>query len=98
MTCYLFTYSKLDTHKSMGSDGMHLRKLVKELIKLLETICQQSWLTGEGQVDGKLANVHPQKCQKDDSGSYRLVSLSSVLGKVIEQILLSAITCYVQDS
>ncbi|KAK4808577.1 hypothetical protein QYF61_009880 [Mycteria americana] len=40
----------LDTHKSMGPDGIHprvLRELVEELAKPLSIIYQQSWLTGE---------------------------------------------------
>jgi len=36
----------LDTYKSMGLDGIHLR-VPRELAKILSIICQQSWLTGE---------------------------------------------------
>lgn len=35
---------------------------------------------------------------KEDLGNYGLVSLTLVLGKVMEQILLSVITWYVQDN
>ncbi|KAK4820971.1 hypothetical protein QYF61_009437 [Mycteria americana] len=60
----------------------------------------QSWLTGEVLVDWKLANVTPiyKKGQKEDLGNYRSVSLTWVLGKVMEQIILSAITWQVQDN
>ncbi|GAB0178318.1 mitochondrial enolase superfamily member 1 [Grus japonensis] len=61
---------------------------------------QQSWLTEEVPVDWRLANVTPtyQKGQKEDLGNYRPVSLTSVLGQVMEQIILSAITWHIQDN
>jgi len=40
----------LDTHKSMGPDGIHprvLRELAEELAEPLSIICQQFWLTGD---------------------------------------------------
>ncbi|GAB0199726.1 mitochondrial enolase superfamily member 1 [Grus japonensis] len=87
----------LDTHKSMGPDEIHprvLRELVEVLTKLLSIVYQQCWLTREVPVDWRLANVTPihKKGQKEDPGNYRPVSLASVLGKVMEQIILSAIT------
>ncbi|KFQ88614.1 hypothetical protein N337_11530, partial [Phoenicopterus ruber ruber] len=93
----------LDTHKSMGPDGIHprvLRELVAVLTKPLSIIYQQSWPTGEVPVDWRLADVTPiyKKGRKEDPGNYRPVSLTSVLGKVMEQIILSAITRHVQDN
>ncbi|GAB0183442.1 hypothetical protein GRJ2_000809500 [Grus japonensis] len=90
----------LDTHKSMGPDGIHprvLRELAEVLTKPLSIIYQQSW---ELSVDWRLANVMPihKKGQKEDLGNYRPVSLTSVLGKVMEQIILSDITQRIQDS
>ena len=87
----------LDTHTSMGPDGIHpmvLRELVEMLTKTLSTIYHQSWLTGKVPVDCRLANVTPiyKKGQKEDLGNYRPVSLTSVPGTVMEQIILSAIT------
>ncbi|KFW87800.1 hypothetical protein N305_06097, partial [Manacus vitellinus] len=94
--------SCLDPHKSMGSDGIHprvMRELVEELAKMLSIIYQQSWLTGEVPDDWKLVNVTPihKKGWKEDPGKYRPVSLTSVAGKVMEQIILSAITQHLQD-
>ncbi|KAK4826013.1 hypothetical protein QYF61_003786 [Mycteria americana] len=82
----------LDTHKSMGPDEIHPRVL-KELAE------KQSWLTGEVPADWRLANVTPiyKKGRKEDPGNYRPVSLTSVLGKLMEQIILSAITQLVED-
>ncbi|KAK4819370.1 hypothetical protein QYF61_001649 [Mycteria americana] len=93
----------LDSHKSMGLDGIHprvLRELAEVLTKPLSIIYQQSWLTGEVAADWRLANVTPiyKKGWKEDLGNYRPVSLTSVLGKVMEQIILSAIMLYVQDN
>ncbi|KAK4817544.1 hypothetical protein QYF61_019501 [Mycteria americana] len=93
----------LDTHKSMGPDGIHprvLRELAEVLTKLLSILYQQSWLTGEVAVDWRLANVTPifKKGQKEDLVNYRPVSLTSVPGKVMEQMILSAITWHIQDN
>ncbi|KAK4816845.1 hypothetical protein QYF61_023967 [Mycteria americana] len=93
----------LDTHKSMGPDEIHprvLKELADVLTKPLSIIYQQSWLTGEVPADWRLANVTPifKKGQKEDPGNYRLVSLTSVPGKLMEQIILSAITWHVQNN
>jgi len=87
---------KLDTHKSMGPDGLHprvLRELADVVAKPLSIILQQSWLTGDIPVDRRLADVMSifKKGQKDDPGSYRPISLTLVPGKVMEQIILGAI-------
>ncbi|GAB0183934.1 mitochondrial enolase superfamily member 1 [Grus japonensis] len=93
----------LDTHKSMGLDGIHprvLRQLVEVLTKPLSIVYQQFWLTREVPVDWRLANVTStyKKGRQEDLGSYRPVSLTSVPGKVMEQIILSAIMQHVQDN
>ncbi|GAB0178592.1 mitochondrial enolase superfamily member 1 [Grus japonensis] len=90
----------LDTRKSMGPDGIHPRELMEVLTKPLSIIYQQSWLTGEVLVDCRLANAMPiyKKGQKEDPRNYKPVSLTSVLGKVMEQIILSAIMWHVQDN
>ncbi|KFQ39694.1 hypothetical protein N332_05734, partial [Mesitornis unicolor] len=93
----------LDVHKSLGPDGIHPRvlgKLAEVLAKPLSIIYQQSWLTGKVPVGWRLANVMPiyKKGQKEDPGNNRPVSLTSVPGKVMEQIILSAITRHMQDN
>ncbi|KAK4830741.1 hypothetical protein QYF61_013191 [Mycteria americana] len=69
----------------MGPDEIHPR---------------QSWLTGEVPADWRLANVTPifKKGWKEDPGNYRPVSLTSVPGKLMEQIILSAITRHVENN
>ncbi|KAK4815890.1 hypothetical protein QYF61_009941 [Mycteria americana] len=93
----------LDTHKSMGHDEIHprvLKELAEVLTKPLSIIYQQSWLTGEVPADWRLANVMPifKKGRKEDPGNYRPLSLTSVPGKLMEQIILSAITGHVEDN
>ncbi|KFO87399.1 hypothetical protein N320_09097, partial [Buceros rhinoceros silvestris] len=94
---------QLDVHKSMGPDGIHpriLRELMEVLTQPPSIIYQQSWLTSEVPADWRLANVTPiyKKNQKEDPGNSKPVRLTSVPGKVMEQIILSAITWHVQDS
>ncbi|GAB0183634.1 mitochondrial enolase superfamily member 1 [Grus japonensis] len=67
------------------------------LTKPLSNIYQQSWLTREVPVDWKLVNL-PPIYMKEDLGNYRPASLILVLGKVMEQIILSAITWHIQDN
>uniref|UniRef100_A0A493SUA9 Reverse transcriptase domain-containing protein n=1 Tax=Anas platyrhynchos platyrhynchos TaxID=8840 RepID=A0A493SUA9_ANAPP len=85
----------------MGPDGIHprvLRDLAEELAKPLSIIYQQSWLSGEVPVDWRLANVTPiyKKGRRADLGNYRPVSLTSVPGKLMEQILLRVIMQHLQ--
>ncbi|KAK4820841.1 hypothetical protein QYF61_007815 [Mycteria americana] len=91
----------LDTHKSMGPDGIHLRvlrELAEELAKPLSIIYQQSWITGEVPDDWRLANVTPiyKKGRKEDPGNYRPVSLTLVPGKIMERFILSVLNRHVQ--
>ena len=76
----------LNTHKSMGPDGIHprvLRELAEVLSKPLSIIYQQSWLTGEVPVDWRLAHVMSiyKKGWKEDPGNYRPISLTSCWGR-----------------
>ncbi|KAK4810025.1 LOW QUALITY PROTEIN: hypothetical protein QYF61_005088 [Mycteria americana] len=93
----------LNTHKSMGPDEIHprvLKELADVLTKPLSIIYQQSWLIGDVPVDWRLVNVTPiyKKGRKEDPGNYRPVSLTSVPGKLMEQIILSAITRHVENN
>uniref|UniRef100_A0A8B9PKM6 Reverse transcriptase domain-containing protein n=1 Tax=Apteryx owenii TaxID=8824 RepID=A0A8B9PKM6_APTOW len=93
---------KLDTHKSMGPDGMHprvLRQLADVTARPLSNIFERSWRTGEVPDDWKKANVIPvfKKGKEEDPGNYRPVSLTSIPGKVMEQLILNAISKHVEE-
>ena len=87
----------------MGLDEIHprvLRELVEVIAELLSIIYQHSLLTGEVPEGWRLASVTPiyKKGCKEDPGNYRPVSLTSVLGKIMEQIVLREITRHVWDN
>ncbi|KFO90175.1 hypothetical protein N320_04114, partial [Buceros rhinoceros silvestris] len=93
----------LNVQKSMGPDEIHprvLRELAQVLTKPLSIISQRSWLTGEIPADWRLANMTLiyTKGKREDPGNYRPFSLTSVPGKLMEQIILSVITQHVRDS
>ncbi|GAB0206764.1 mitochondrial enolase superfamily member 1 [Grus japonensis] len=93
---------KVDIHKSMGPDGMHpqvLRELADVIAKLLSIIFERSGRRGEVPEDGRKANVTLvfEKGNKEDPGNYRPVSLTSIPGKVMEQLILGVINKLVED-
>ncbi|KAK4820802.1 hypothetical protein QYF61_006927 [Mycteria americana] len=63
---------------------------------LIRLLLQTSALS----TDWRLANVTPiyKKGRKEDPGNYRPVSLTSVPGKLMEQIILSAVTRHVENN
>ncbi|XP_068809550.1 uncharacterized protein [Struthio camelus] len=97
---------KLDIHKSMGPDGMHpqvLRELADVIARPLSIIFERSWRSGEVPEAWKKAIVTPppppvfQKGKKEEPGNSRPVSLTSIPGKVMEQLLLEVLTKHLED-
>ncbi|KFP32892.1 RNA-directed DNA polymerase from mobile element jockey, partial [Colius striatus] len=94
--------AKLKAHKSMGPDGMHprvLRELADVIAEPLSIIFEQSWRTGEVPEDWRKANATSvfQKGRKENPGNYKLVSLTSIPGKVMEQLILNVITEHMKE-
>ena len=77
---------------SYRPDGLH-SKVLKELADVvpepLNEIFEKSWITGKLPEDWKRADVVPvfKKGGKVDPENYRPISLTSILGKILEKII-----------
>ncbi|KFV68941.1 RNA-directed DNA polymerase from mobile element jockey, partial [Dryobates pubescens] len=92
----------LKTHRSMGPNGVHprvLRELAETVAEPLSIIFEKPWRTGEVPDDWKKANVIPvfKKGKEEDPGHYRPVSLTSIPGKMMEQLILEVISNHTED-
>ena len=87
----------------MRLDGIHqrvLKELAEELATPLSIIYQQSCLKGEVPDDWRIASATAiyKNGRKEDPGNCRPVSLTLVPGKIMDQLILSALTGHVKDN
>uniref|UniRef100_A0A670HT18 Reverse transcriptase domain-containing protein n=1 Tax=Podarcis muralis TaxID=64176 RepID=A0A670HT18_PODMU len=84
--------ASLDVFKSPGPDELHprvLKELADVISEPLAVIIENSWRTGEVPADWRRANVVPifKNGKREDPNNYRPVSLTSIPGKILEQII-----------
>uniref|UniRef100_A0A8C3I5X8 Reverse transcriptase domain-containing protein n=1 Tax=Chrysemys picta bellii TaxID=8478 RepID=A0A8C3I5X8_CHRPI len=89
-------------NKSLRPDGIHprvLKELKCEVAELLTMVCNLSFKSAPVPNGWKIANVMPtfKKGSRGDPSNYRPVSLTSVLGKLVETILKNKIVRYVEE-
>ncbi|CAM5090606.1 unnamed protein product [Eretmochelys imbricata] len=86
----------------MRPDALHPR-VIKDLADViaepLAIIFENSWRSGKVPDDWKKANVVPifKKGKEEDQGNYRPVSLTSVPGKTMEQVLKESILKHLEE-
>ena len=95
--------SKLKTVKSPGPDGVHPR-VINELADCisipLSTIFNTSLTTGKLPIEWKQANISPihKKGSKKLPQNYRPVSITSVVGNIMEEIIRDTITVHMKEN
>eukprot|EP00061_Rhincodon_typus_P010821 g35392.t1 len=92
----------LKVDKSPGPDILHprvLKEIAEDIVQASVVIFQESLELGRVPEDLKMANVTPlfKKGGRQISGNYRLGSLTSVIGKILESIIKDEIAEYLEE-
>ncbi|KAF1469936.1 tRNA-specific adenosine deaminase 1, partial [Megadyptes antipodes antipodes] len=95
----------LDMHKSLGPDDlcllMHsgeLRELADVIVRLLPLIFDHGGWEKFPKTGGKQMCLHSsRKARREDPGNYRLVGLTLIPGKEMEQLILETISRHMKD-
>ncbi|CAM5157187.1 unnamed protein product [Eretmochelys imbricata] len=76
-----------------------LKELTEAISEPLAIIFEKSWKMGDIPEDWKRANIMSiyKKGNKDNLGNYRPVSLTSAIGKIMEQIIKQSICKHLED-
>ncbi|PKU36215.1 rna-directed dna polymerase from mobile element jockey- hypothetical protein [Limosa lapponica baueri] len=76
-----------------------LREVAEVIAGPLSIIFGRSWRTGEVPKNWRKANVTPvfKKGKNENPGNYRLVSRASILGKMMEQLILGVISKHMKE-
>jgi len=95
--------SQLDPHKAGGPDNIParvLKELAYDLTPILTHLFQQSLDTGELPQDWKSAFITPifKKGKRSDPLNYRPISLTSIICKSLEHILVSQIMKHLETN
>eukprot|EP00061_Rhincodon_typus_P015711 g43540.t1 len=91
----------LKLNKSPGPDGLHprdLKEIAEEIVEALVVIFQESLESGTVPEDWKIANVTLplKKGVRQKMGNYRPISLTLVIGKILESIVKNEISEYLE--
>eukprot|EP00061_Rhincodon_typus_P011579 g36701.t1 len=91
----------LKVDKLPGPNGLHLRVLkdtAEEIVEALVVIFQESLESGRVLEDWKIINITSlfKKGVRQTAGNYRPISLTSVVGKILESIVKDEISEYLE--
>ena len=91
----------LKIDKSPGPDGLHprvLKEIAEEIVEALVMIFQKSLESGKVPEDWKIAVVTPlfKKGTRKKMENYRPISLTSVVGKILESIVKDEISKFLE--